>query len=379
MIQQLASPPVRSRQAVSDDGLPEEQLSSNKQSSSSARWNWLLRFVRKIHLYSGLFMFPWVMLYAITGYLFNHPRVFSDRTERVFGGADIRGTDLEHLPRPAELAQQVVAAINSAELQKQSENVVRLLKPEEARFSRGQALVSALVEGQRQTVLVDLHTGQGSVRTRGDSRPPAATANSPPFADRELFIDDSLSERLRTAVPTVLANINLPAGEVTTVTLPELQFQAEAAGQTFFVSYSLDRGTLVARDSQAAANALPTRNFLTRLHTAHGYASENSARWFWALAVDAMFVSMCFWGLSGILMWWQLKATRRWGIAFLLASALIAAAMTVGMHRELSANPPPGRGPEGAEQRPESRGRRGGEKSSGPRESGRHRDHGAPQ
>ena len=33
------------------------------------RWNIL---VRRLHLYAGLFMLPWVFLYGITGAMFNH-------------------------------------------------------------------------------------------------------------------------------------------------------------------------------------------------------------------------------------------------------------------------------------------------------------------
>jgi hypothetical protein len=68
------------------------------------------------------------------------------------------------------------------------------------------------------------------------------------------------------------------------------------------------------------------------MHLAFTYPSRVDVRWFWAVAVDAMFVAMVFWGLSGILMWWQMKNQRRWGIATLLVSALVATALAAGMH-----------------------------------------------
>src|SRR5262249_45886866 len=49
------------------------------------------------------------------------------------------------------------------------------------------------------------------------------------------------------------------------------------------------------------------RQFLLGLHKAHGYPGEVNGRWVWALFADAMALTTCFWGLSGLLMWWQVK------------------------------------------------------------------------
>lgn len=77
------------------------------------------------------------------------------------------------------------------------------------------------------------------------------------------------------------------------------------------------------------------RRYLLRLHMAHGYPVEKNTRWFWVIAVDVMFVSMCFRGLSGVVMWWQIKRTRRIGFLLLLASAAVAPGLAIGMHAHL--------------------------------------------
>jgi hypothetical protein len=48
--------------------------------------------------------------------------------------------------------------------------------------------------------------------------------------------------------------------------------------------------------------------------------------------VDAMFVSMVSWAISGLLMWWQVKRTRRWGVGLLALSVQTTVAMTYGIH-----------------------------------------------
>ena len=62
----------------------------------------------------------------------------------------------------------------------------------------------------------------------------------------------------------------------------------------------------------------------------------------WALIVDAMAFVMVFWGASGLLMWWQIKATRRLGVVVVLLSVVAAVWMGIGMHEMLTASP--GRG-----------------------------------
>jgi hypothetical protein len=77
---------------------------------------------------------------------------------------------------------------------------------------------------------------------------------------------------------------------------------------------------------------MSVRRFLTRLHLAHGFPGAVNWRWVWALVVDAMAFVMIFWGVSGLLMWWQIKATRRIGFVLILFSAVTATALGFGMH-----------------------------------------------
>jgi hypothetical protein len=59
-------------------------------------------------------------------------------------------------------------------------------------------------------------------------------------------------------------------------------------------------------------------------------------RWLWAIGVDAMFVSMVFWGFSGLFMWWQLKAVRRLGAIVAAAGILVAALLALAMYPVLA-------------------------------------------
>jgi hypothetical protein len=48
-----------------------------------------------------------------------------------------------------------------------------------------------------------------------------------------------------------------------------------------------------------------------------------------------MSIVLVFWGISGLFMWWQVKATRRTGFLILLLSFAAAAALGLGMHHAL--------------------------------------------
>jgi len=50
-----------------------------------------------------------------------------------------------------------------------------------------------------------------------------------------------------------------------------------------------------------------------------------------------MAVIMLFWGCSGLLMWWQIKATRWLGLAVLVLSVVAALWVGLAMHQVMVA------------------------------------------
>jgi len=68
-------------------------------------------------------------------------------------------------------------------------------------------------------------------------------------------------------------------------------------------------------------------NFLTRMHTAHGYEQEDTAAKVWGLGVELTVLTMLFWIASGLWLWWEIKPARKWGAAFACAGFGIFAIM----------------------------------------------------
>jgi hypothetical protein len=59
--------------------------------------------------------------------------------------------------------------------------------------------------------------------------------------------------------------------------------------------------------------------FLYRFHRRRGYEAPFAADRAMAVSVDLVIVAMVFWGLSGLWMWWEMRATRLWGLACAVA------------------------------------------------------------
>ncbi len=292
----------------------------------------ILQVIRRLHLYAGLFMIPWVALYAFTGFLFNHGLWLPEHPTITFGPEVTQGTPLEGLPDAATLAGEVIIVLRERARADGRSSNMKLVEPERAMFDGDDIVTAKAVVGGTVQDFVFYRSGGGFVRCRRDPN----TRSSPFDCNEGVFGSQVPSQRIIQALPTVSDRLGLPAGQSSVEFLPELIFFAEADGLRWCVRYDPRTGRVQGKPADAPTDKTPTR-FLKELHFSAGYPLQTGTpRWFWAVAVDATVLSMFFWAISGIFMWWQIKAVRISGIVVLLASAAMAAALTVGMHRLLT-------------------------------------------
>lgn len=304
---------------------PAPPAPAGRRSRARVRFNQGMRWVRRAHLYTGLFMTPWVFLYGISGMLFNHPDRFADQSVTRFGPAETRGGPLAGGVRAEAVAGRVLDALETP-----GADAYRLVRPGEAAFGRDLfALVTA--GGQNYSVRVDLEGGRGSLRF---AEPPDARIKriSPPGG---IKLDPPPFAAVSDALPGVFGRLGLKADSVSIRNPPDVSFLAERGGAVSRITYSPTSGAVTARPADVPG-PLSLRRFLILLHVAHEFPARINARWFWAIAVDLMFVSMVGWGFTGLLMWWQMKNVRAIGVAVLIASAIAATALGLGMHQILT-------------------------------------------
>jgi len=341
----------------------------------------ILHVTRRSHMYAGLLLVPWVLLYGVTAFLFNHPTVFSDQAIYSITKSSLTGTPMEKFPRLSELAAQVVAELNATQ-----GDTYELIQPERAQFARGLLTANVTDANRGSFVAFFQHGGTGVLReapTQADAnsssnKPAAAPAAKPesgqsestakaepkeapasagskaegvaknagtaggvPFATKDLKLKNSPLSLIAEGFPVVLERMGFPESTVTGIraTVP-LSFRIQKGDERWQAEYNLNTGALTGKPLDAtvmAADQISFRWFLLRMHRAHGYpGDEIDSRWLWAVLVDVMAFVMCFWGISGIVMWWQIKRSRWLGAACLGISLAVAVWLGIGMHEAIS-------------------------------------------
>src|SRR5262249_14035762 len=175
---------------------PKGFVMSMNSASAARRWpRLLLHVIRRVHLHCGLLLAPWVLMYAVSAFLLNHPTAFPDQEGTAFGPSDVAGTSLAEIRPAGDVAADVVGELNRRAGREQ----FRLVRPEKAQY-RGEFASAVLrTEGKAYTVFVDIRDGTGFARLRDEPKEKAP-----------------LPAKLESARPTVLGQIRdgLPAAPV---------------------------------------------------------------------------------------------------------------------------------------------------------------------
>jgi len=324
-------------------------------------WKRFTHWIRRGHLYLGLFLVPWAVLYGFTGFLFNHPFSFRDTPNATYYRSALEGTPMASLPDATEQAKLVVAKLN----EQQSPQPPYQLVGEATYSGRQTAFVTVKYqnladkvlsvsfnlthlaggihyEANRETKPVPkapfttgpaVPTGRGE-RGGGEAAPGGGRRGGSDRSSPPILLDDRIEDRIRATVPTLLQRTGFPpAGEFAVTTVPNLMFVIDCNGEKWKAQYNLLSGGISGvPDGPEPKPEMGWRRFLTQLHLAHVYPYEMNAMWIWSVLVDAMAFTMVFWALSGLIMWWQIKSTRKWGAIVLVFSALSTVALGAAMH-----------------------------------------------
>lgn len=311
----------------------------------------ILHFIRRTHLYIGVFLFPWAMLYGVTGFLFNHPTFFADAPATSFTSRDLAGTKLESFPDLPTQAQEIVTALNEA---KQPATPFKLGSGEVHYANRDSFVATAKAGNRTFFISFEPRSRSGVIR---ETTPLSQPSEPAPFATGKaegprqrgmgmsgpmhrdpagIQLNDSLVERMKNALPIVMERKGLPAADITVTISPDIRLPIDVGGELWTATFNPLTTAVTGVKGQKNSD-LTLRSFLLRMHLTRGYPGEIDLKWGWAVGVDSIAIALCFWGVSGILMWWQIKSTRRAGLAVLIVSSIVATLLTLGMHQLLAA------------------------------------------
>ncbi len=309
-----------------------------------------LLVVRRAHLYLGLLLCPWALLYGMTAYLFNHPSHFSDSNLRSFSSDVLEQAGFFGVGSPVELAEQVVSGLN----ERFPDAQLTLDPQSQIRFDGDFFFASARTDTRLVQMLIFRNGSGGSVREQiepkkenqpaapfaisGQSKPLSPTPESqtsPDVTSRPLKLDKGIDVGIDRALAEIARQLGYAdiAGSFKLTSVPALEFVAQSPDTGWRVRYDSLKGTVAASplDPSQPSQEFGWRRYLTRMHTTHGYPGEVGPRLYWAVIVDTMAAVMIFWGLSGILMWWQLKRLRFWGGVTIASSVILASWLFASM------------------------------------------------
>jgi hypothetical protein len=268
----------------------------------------VMKWVRWIHGYLGLFLIPWILLYGVTGFLFNHYGAFADhevrRVDLKAGGTTL----LSSFPSPDSAAAMTLRAY--------AEKTGKTLKPApelRARYTEP-AYFSVRNGSKDYDLTANMTNGSGLVHAY--FRPAA-----PPLAQPTWFeLQDSLKARGAFNVGRIITDT--PITGVKWDQGPLLRFNVLLDGAPFSADYDIGQAKLRLSPEKGWPASISFRQFLLSLHTHRAYPISPGVETLWALFVDITAISMVLWALTGLLLWYQRRNTRLSGLAVLLISVL---------------------------------------------------------
>jgi len=296
-------------------------------------------FIRRAHLYLGLLLVPWVVLFGLSGFFFNHTSTtFGGGTRELaqFSPAEARRITSFTPVDAGQLAADVIRQLNEATPDRPTNYT--LVDAGAAHLSANAGFTGRMTNG---TVNLSLNlTDGGAALTMQAGAPPKQT--KPAFADQQVKVPGldfaALGEH---AGALAKAAGVLVDGAMTPRTRggPELRFVVQDGnGRRWNAVCDVAQGRLSGR----AADDDTGFNFysaVTRLHKTHHYPDRVGMRFFWVLLADTLALTMVFWGVSGLIMWWQLKPTRVLGVLAVSLAAVVAAVIFSGTLKDLSFGP----------------------------------------
>jgi hypothetical protein len=256
-------------------------------------------WMRRLHLYSGLAMLPFVLIYAVSALCFNHaggdaPRVLS-------------------VPEPIRERWSVDAP---AVAERVAGSLAWQHTETASAHADGEWTFEYRDGGAAWRLSMPLADRPPTVR---QLRSAAASSERVPAA---LFAGEA--EAAERAAAALLAANGRDATDLRRVGSPNVRVRS-ARGEA---TVSMQRGQV-----GWPSSGVDVERLLMRLHTTHGFTTGSWARTAWAVIVDLMAAAMLLWTVSGVWMWWQKRSHRRAGGLVLLvgvgAAALCAVALAI--------------------------------------------------
>jgi len=284
--------------------------------NASKRYPRIMRNVRRVHLYLGLLLMPWLLLFGVTAFSFNHPHLLRSLKGQPLTADVVRtATGFEGWNANA-VADSIVLG-----LKKQTGNRLELVD-DSPRFS-GWPIFASPAPGGKEVIILRLDQGGGVATLREDRQlddPHPLGAETIDLPDYDL---KTLAQQLTPLHGHLGIETNGPLRPHPKIQ-PEVRFRAtDKDGKLWNLKYLLGTKKLEARPA-AESSSIPIAELLESLHKQHHYPPSFGPTFLWAVFADLTALTLIFWAGSGLLMWWQMKKLRVAGLVFLFVAGVLA-------------------------------------------------------
>ncbi|WP_438002064.1 hypothetical protein WMF26_23035 [Sorangium sp. So ce185] len=312
------------REGATSDG-PAREPSAAQGRRPRPRYGAAMKVVRRAHMYLGLLVFPWILLFGISGVLFNHPQIGRDFERRSISAEQVSSLTGFTPWDPDAVARKVVEQLNAG-----SPSRYTLDASTPGAFSGWPELIGSTGEGGRTMVLIRLDDGAATLST---FPPEPAKAPEPPFAGATVELPEHRMAAVEAQVKDLLPKLGIDgAGPLRAhpKVSPELRFRMrDAEGRLWNVTYDLGAGRLDGRLDGGAGQPLFVE-LLGMLHKTHHFPVHGGMTWIWALFADITGITLVLWALTGLAMWWQMKPSRVVGAVAVAVAIAVAAVVMSG-------------------------------------------------
>lgn len=266
------------------------------------------KFNRRVHLYTGLIMVPYIFVFGLSGLIFNHPTMFSNRSSDTFE-MDKRTDFQEIFPNIEDLAASITDSIIN-------EKIISNPAIENVKYSNTMILRNAndIADYRMQ---IDIPSSRVQLITLPDfvNEGPVVRGN----LDFDLKID---SQMLLSRAEDILRNKGIEPGQSRVQRIPNLIFDLKNKTKSYRVTYNLTSGNY--RIDDLSKRDFKISYMLTNLHESHGYPVAGfSFTWLWVFFADVLAVLMIVWAISGLIMWFKMKRQFTIGVTLLSISITI--------------------------------------------------------
>ncbi|GAB4517727.1 MAG: hypothetical protein Tsb004_28110 [Allomuricauda sp.] len=268
---------------------------------------------RKIHLYAGLLMIPFLFLFGLSGFLFNHSTFFHGRDAVVH--------EIESWDKPSRLLPDLEMVSQQLMLELSEKGVLKTdMVVSDIGFEDNLVIRSA-AEKADYRLEYNLSNDHVKILTLPDF-----AQNATVDYGKVTFGEPDLEAKLIDLSDRILKGRGLQPGNTGVQRMPFMVFHAADGKNQYRVGFNIINGSYFVDDMNKKSFKLDY--FLLNLHQEHGYPiGEFNMKTLWVLFADALSILFMIWAITGLIMWLKLRKHLVLGLILISLSLLLVFAL----------------------------------------------------